>query len=208
MYTIHTSPGTGGFAAEAMLEAGSAAWRRIVVSTREDQHKTAAYLAINPAGQVPALELPDGQLMTESAAICIYLGEVHPETGLAPAPAHPARAAYLRWMVYLSAVVYEADLRCYYAERYTADPAGASGVKQRAHEQMDAAFAILESRLNEGPWLAGDKLSAADIYMSMLASWHPDVTALKAQCPKVAAVWNKVAALDFVQRANAFHKLW
>ena len=77
MYTIYTSPGTGAFAAEAMLEAGNAPWKRELIDTGKDEHKTAAYLAINPAAQIPALILPDGQLMTESAAICLFLGDAH-----------------------------------------------------------------------------------------------------------------------------------
>jgi glutathione S-transferase len=208
MYTIYTTPGTGGFTAEAMLEAGNASWLRVVFDTGKDEHKTAEYLAINPAGQVPALKLGNGEVMTESAAICLYLSDAHPETGLAPQVGDDARPAYLRWMTYMAATVYDADLRYYYSERYTTDAAGADAVKRRAIQQLDSAFAIVEARLTETSWMAGSKMSAADIYLAMLASWHPDVQALKSGCPKVAAVWNKVAAADFVQRANDFHKLW
>ncbi len=208
MYTVFTSPGSGGFAAEAMLEAGSAKWQREIVDTSKDQHKSASYLAMNPAGQVPALKLPDGTVMTESAAICLYLGDAHPETGLAPDISSPARPHYLRWMVYLPAVVYEADLRYFYCERYTADPAGAAGVKACAATQMSKAFAILDKRLGEAKWLAGDRTSAADIYMTMLASWHPDAAAMKKTCKNVARVWDAVADLDYVKKTNEIHKLW
>ena len=51
-------------------------------------------------------------------------------------------------------------------------------------------------------------MSAADIYLAMLASWHPDIAKLKLSCPRVAAVWDKVARVDFVKKTNAFHKLW
>ena len=81
MYTIYTSPGTGGFAVEAMLEAGNAPWKREIIDTGKDEHRTAGYLAINPAGQVPALILPSGELMTESGAMCLYLGDAHRDTG-------------------------------------------------------------------------------------------------------------------------------
>ena len=208
MYTIYTSPGTGAFAAEAMLEAGKARWKREIIDTAKDEHRSAGYLAINPAAQVPALILPDGQLMTESAAICLFLGDAHRDTGLAPQPGDAGRAAYLRWMVYLSASVYEADLRCYYAERYTSDAAGADAVKSRAIEQMNAALAIVDEHLSRYEWLADKTMSAADIYLAMLASWHPDIAALKLACPRIAGVWEKVAKVDFVKKANTFHKLW
>ena len=51
-------------------------------------------------------------------------------------------------------------------------------------------------------------MSAADIYLAMLASWHPDITSLNLACPRVAAVWEKVAAVDFVKKTNTFHALW
>ncbi|MGB7206442.1 MAG: glutathione S-transferase family protein [Anderseniella sp.] len=208
MYDIYTSPGTGSFAVEVMLEAGSAPWQRINIDTSKNEHKSPEYLKTNPTGQVPALRLDNTTTMTESAAICLYLGDAHPETKLAPAITDKARAQYLRWMVFLPAVIYEADLRVYYSDRYTSDPAGVAGVKQRALEQMDKAFAILDAHLETSAWLAGENMTAADIYMTMLASWHPDVTALKSACPAVAKVWDKVAALDYVQRTNEFHKLW
>ena len=208
MYTIYTCPGTGAFAAEAMLEAGNAPWKRELVDTGKGEHKSAGYLAINPAAQIPALILPDGQLMTESAAICLFLGDAHRDTGLAPQAGDAGRAAYLRWMVYLSASVYEADLRCYYAERYTSDAKGADGVKTRAIEQMNSAFAIIDEHLSRHEWLADKTMSAADIYLAMIASWHPDIAALKLACPRVAGVWEKIAKIDFVKKANAFHKLW
>ncbi len=208
MYTIYTSPGTGGFAAEAMLEAGDARWKREIVDTEKDQHRSAGYLAINPAAQLPALILPDGQLMTESAAICLFLGDAHRGTGLAPQPGDPSRPLYLRWMIYLSAVIYEADLRCYYSGRYTSDAQGADAVKSCAIDQMNAAFALIDEHLSRHEWLADKAMSAADIYMAMLASWHPDTAALKQACPRVAGVWNNVAKVSFVKKTNDFHKLW
>lgn len=208
MYTIYTSPGTGGFAAETMLEAGNATWQREIIDTGTDEHRTARYLAINPAAQVPALILPSGELMTESAAICIYLGDAHRDTGLAPQPGEPGRAAYLRWMVYLSAIVYGADLRCYYPERYTSDGSGADAVKSCAIEQMNVGFAIIDEHLSRHEWLADKTMSAADIYLAMLASWHPDISALKLACPRISSVREKVAKVDYVKKTNAFHKLW
>ena len=208
MYTIYTCPGTGAFAAEAMLEAGNTPWKREIVDTGKDEHRSAGYLAVNPAAQVPALILPNGQLMTESAAICLYLGDAHRDTGLAPQTGDTGRANYLRWMVYMSANVYEADLRCYYSDRYTSDAKGAEAVRSRAIDQMNAAFAIIDEHLSRHEWLADKTMSAADIYMAMLAAWHPDIAALKQACPRIAAVWDKVAKFDFVKKTNAFHQLW
>jgi len=191
-----------------MLEAGNAPWQREIIDTGKGEHRSAGYLAINPAAQVPALVLPNGELMTESAAICIYLGDALRDTGLAPQPGEPGRAAYLRWMIYLSAVVYGADLRVYYPERYTSDASGAEAVKSCATDQMDAGFSIVEEHLSRHEWLADKKMTVADIYLAMLASWHPDIAALKVTCPRISSIWGKVAEIDCVKKANAFHELW
>jgi glutathione S-transferase len=208
MYTIYTSPGSGGFAAEAMLEAGTSPWRRQTISTANQQHRTAEYLQVNPAGQVPALQLPGGEVMTESAAICIYLGDAHPETGLAPSTANPARAPYLRWLLYMSSTVYPADLRIYYADRYTSDPAGVDAVKTCALEEMNASFALIDKALSGRRWLAGGTMTAADIYLLMMACWHPEEGHIASHCHNVHALCNRVKQDEYVKRANDFHKLW
>ncbi len=208
MYTIYTSPGSGGFAAEAMLEAGSAPWQRQTISTATQQQRSAEYLKVNPAGQVPALQLPGGEVMTESASICIYLGDAHPETCLAPPVASPARPAFLRWLAYMSSTVYPADLRIYYADRYTADPAGTEAVKKRALEEMNDSFALIDKALTGRRWLAGDSMTAADIYLLMVALWHPDPEQLFGRCANLASLCERVRQDEYVKRSNDFHKLW
>ncbi len=78
-----------------------------------------AYRATNPTGRVPALMLPDGTVMFESAAMLIHLALSHPKAALAPQPGSNRHAAFLQWMVFLSANVYEAVLRIYYSARYS-----------------------------------------------------------------------------------------
>ncbi len=75
------------------------------------QSKTPEFLAINPTGRVPALKLPDGTVMFESAAMLIHLAAAHPQHPLAPQPGSTSHAAFLQWMVFLSANVYEAAPR-------------------------------------------------------------------------------------------------
>src|SRR5215469_9117875 len=80
---------------------------------------------VNPAAKVPSLILPDGSAVAESAAILIHLTNAHPAAGLAPPMGSTAHARFLQWMVFLSANLYEAILRYYYAERYSTS--GAAG---------------------------------------------------------------------------------
>ncbi|MDP4823939.1 MAG: glutathione S-transferase N-terminal domain-containing protein, partial [Aestuariivirgaceae bacterium] len=95
MYTLYGRPATGSAAVEALLEELGLPYRLENVSKGPDGQPSPAFLAtINPLGQVPALKLPDGTVITESAAIMIYLADLVPGANLAPLPTHPARAHY------------------------------------------------------------------------------------------------------------------
>lgn len=72
-----------------MLELAALPYEKITVEVRKGEHRQTAYLSVNPKGFVPALQTPEGQILTESAAICLYLCERHGL--LAPAPATAAR---------------------------------------------------------------------------------------------------------------------
>jgi glutathione S-transferase len=170
MYKLYTRPNSGGFVVEAALALAGVPFDQIDVPKPPDP----AFLAISPLNQVPVLTLPDGNSITESAAICILLAERHPEAGLAPAIGSPARADFLRWMAFMSSVIYPAALRFFYAHRYTADPSGLEAVKQAAVAEMDRDFAIVDAALENRDWLVGDRLSLADIYLVMLVAWHPE----------------------------------
>jgi glutathione S-transferase len=140
--------------------------------------------------QVPALKLPDGTVMTESAAIVVHLAAVFPDKGLAPRPATPAHARFLRWMVFMAANLYEGDLRYYYPDRYTADPAGTEGVKAAGAAHMKKSFAVIDDALAQSPFLCGPSLTMADVYLAMLTQWSPEPVG----APRLLAVSRAVAA--------------
>jgi glutathione S-transferase len=125
------------------------------------------------------------EAMTESAAILIHLTNAHPQPGLAPPVGSTAHARFLQWMVYLSANLYEAVLRYYYAERYAASGAAAPAIKAQALKDYGAHLERVHGELS--PYVLGDKLSAVDPYLHMLAAWYPEDEAPLAQrLPKLA----------------------
>ena len=130
MYTLYARNGAGSLAVEALLAACGADYKVIVLNRKPDGSFEDFFLAINPKAEVPTLVLPDGSVMTESAAMMIHICEQHPAAGLAPAPGAPGRAQFLRWQVYLAAALYGSDLRLFYQHRYTTDAAGAEGAVQ------------------------------------------------------------------------------
>lgn len=199
-YTLYSNPRTGGYVAEAGLILAGQSYETIRVNHLTDGQKNSEFLKINPRGQVPALVLPDGTVMSESAAMAIHLAEAFPEAGLAPSLGSAGRAAFLRWITFLSVNIYEGNLRFYYADRYTADPAGVDGVKQAAMDYTERNLWLVEAALQDSAFLLGDTVSIADIYLAMVRLWYPRKTdfpridALSAAVrdhPPIADLWRR-----------------
>lgn len=204
MYKLYTRPNSGGFVVEAALALAGVPFDQIDVPKPPDP----TFLDISPLNQVPVLTLPDGNSITESAAMCILLAERHPEAGLAPAIASPARADFLRWMTFMSSVIYPAALRFFYAHRYTADPGGLEAVKLAAVAEMDRGFAILDTALENRDWLVGDRLSLADIYLVMLIAWHPEVEKVRTAWPNIERLWAGLREHPVMRKLNTSHDMW
>jgi glutathione S-transferase len=208
MYRLHTSPGSGGFAVHAMLEELGVKYALVHVDTRAGQHRTRAFLRLNPLAQVPVLEVPGGRVMTESAAMMVYLADRHASPRLAPAAGSAARAGFLRWLLFFAVNVYSSDLRFFYAERYTTDPKGAAGVKEAGLAAMNREFAIIDKAIGPSAYMLGARYSALDPYLAMLAHWHPDPAGLFATCKNIARVAEKVKARKAIRAIAGYHKLW
>jgi glutathione S-transferase/GST-like protein len=190
---------------QALLEEAGAGYEKIVVDIDSNQHKSADFLAVNPMGQIPALVLPDGTLMTESAAMVLHLAERHPEAKLAPPAGSPESARFQRWLLYLATAVYTAALRYYYPEQFTSDPAGHPGISATGLADFDRCLAILNDALDPGPYLLGENFSAADVYLSMLAGWHPEPPAAFATNPRIRKLTELVLARPAIARVWAEH---
>ncbi|NNE22664.1 MAG: glutathione S-transferase family protein [Rhizobiales bacterium] len=206
MHTLYTRPETGGFAVHAALEQSGTEYKVVTIDKSKGDHRGAEFGALSPLGQVPVLKLPDGTAMTESAAMMIYLGDLNLEAGLGPPPGSALRPHYLRWLVFSAANLYMADLRYYYADRHTSDPAGIDGVKTSALADLTKQLEIVDQAIGDQPFLLGDTWSGADIYTAMIANWHPDVPALFAACRNLERMCNGVRELECVKTANRYHK--
>ena len=142
--------------------------RRLDFSTREQ--KSPEYLKLNPAGVVPTLVI-DGKPICEAAAIVMHLAELYPDAGLAPDVGTAKRAQYYRWMFFMANTLQPA----YRAWFYPTEPAGVANVeatKAAARERIEWAWACVSAHLDQsGPFLLGDRLSAADFLLTMLMRW-------------------------------------
>ena len=203
VYKLYGRPGSGSLAVQVALEEIGAKYERIWVG--REAADVAQFRAINPAGRVPALVLPDGTAMFESAAMLIHLALGHPQSALTPPSGTGRHAVFLQWMVFLSANVYEAALRMYYSARYSSrGETDAEAIRKQGMEDFCTHLALISQGL--GPFVLGSEYSIADAYLYMLASWYPgEKSELYARAPKLEAHAKLMAARPAVAKVEADH---
>lgn len=199
MLTLYWARETGALAPQILLEELDLDYERVVLELDQQDQKTSEFLAINPKGQIPALGLDDGSILTESAAIMMHLADQHIEAGLIPLPATAERAQVYRWMTFAVANIYDADLRIFYSEDYSTDAAGVDAIRAQARIDLDNAWGIVEAALREGPYFLGERYSILDPYLLMLAYWHENPTELFSRCPKLKRLCDTVLDRPAVQ---------
>jgi len=170
-YILHGDKGSGAFAVEAALAEAGATFEFRDVSIDRGEQQSGAYRAVNPSGKVPALVLPDGAVVTETAALLILIAERHPEAGLLPPPGEPDRGAALRWLAFLAAEVYPMVEIADCPERFVADHKGAAILKRSAKARIRARLTAAEQAF-QAPWFLGPTFSALDIYAVMFTRWR------------------------------------
>jgi glutathione S-transferase len=190
-------------AVQVALEEIGAPYERIWVGN--DPAEVLQFRAVNPTGKVPALVLPDGTTLFESAAMLIHLGCAHPGSALSPPAGTSRHAVFLQWMVFLSANLYEAALRMYYSDRYSAHGKDdADAIREQAAADFIAHLELIGPAL--GPYVLGAEFSIADVYLYMLASWYAgDKGILHERLPKIAAHAARVLARPAVAAVEADH---
>ena len=177
---FYTNPMSRGRIARWMLEEIGQPYRTVVLEYGTTM-KAPEYLALNPMGKVPAIT-HRGVTVTECAAVCAYLADAFPEAGLAPALSDPARGTYLRWMFFTAGPVEAAVTAKSLDLLAPAEKAGMVGYGN-FEQVVDALEAAVSG---PGPWILGDRFSAADVYVGSQIGWGlqfkslPDRNAFKA----------------------------
>jgi GST-like protein len=201
-FTLYGRSGSGSLAVQVALEEIGAPFECVWIG--REAAEIARYKDVTPTGKVPALALPDGTVMFESAAILVHLALLHPEVALAPTPGTTRHAAFLQWMTFLSANLYESVLRVYYSDRYSSRGAADSAViREQALADYRNHVELIARNLQ--PYVLGPEYSIADVYLYMLVSWYPERDQLARRLPTLAAHWDLVRARPAVAKVEADH---
>ena len=150
-------------------------------------------LEVNPLARVPTLVGEDRETLTESAAIVLRLAELHPASGLAPAPGDPLRGAFLNRLIWFVSVLYPTFTYRDYPERWAPDAAGQ--LTERIDEFRRSLWLQFESDVGAGEWVLGERASALDIYVTAMARWRPRREWIAAHCPKLHRIALNAEAL-------------
>lgn len=140
-----------------MLEEAGAPYDLKVVDLEKGEHKTPAFLSINPMGKLPTI-VHNGATITESAAICAYIADAFPKANLAPATNDPQRGTYYRWLFFTNGCLEPAMID----KSFNRPPVRQTTIGYGTYE--DTLNAV-EKALATGPYLLGKQFTAADIFL-------------------------------------------
>lgn len=182
--------GCGSVIVEAALVLAGIAYDRDEVDYAQPGAARDRLLALNPLGQVPTVILPDGRVMTETAAIALHLDDRVPAAGLLPRAHDPLRPEALRWLVFLVSAVYPTFSYGDEPEKWVGDAGPLLRDATLAHRkklwhQLEAAV--------RGPWFLGARFSLLDLYIAAMTRWRPGRAWFADACPKLTAI---AVALD------------
>jgi len=195
MYSLYYSPGTASMVVHMALIESGAPFELKQVDIEQGAQRDPAYLALNPRGVVPTLVI-DGQPRHESAALLMMLADRHPEAGLAPAPGSPAHDAFEQWLVYLSNTLMS-TYRFWFYPQELGSAEHPPQVRAALAAKIEGVWDYLDRELSaNGPYLLGDRFSAADLLLAMLMRWSRNM-------PRPASQWPALARLAELIRARA-----
>lgn len=165
---LYYSPGACSLADHIALEWIGKPYEAVRV-TREERYQP-EYLAINPAGAVPALE-HDGWVLTQNAAILNYLADLHPESGLGGDGSAKSRAEVNKWLAFANSDVHPAFHPIFGSTAYLEETALIDKSKDAARAKVRKLYERADEQLKSREWIAGDTRSIADPYLYVTYRW-------------------------------------
>lgn len=196
MITVYGAPGWGSAISELMLTLADIPYQfENVEGFDSPGHSQEKLLKLNPLCQVPTLQLDDGSIMTESAAIALMILDERPH--LAPPSGTPERNQFWRLLVWLVANVYPTFTYADYPERFVPD--AADQLRERCITYRKSLYLWLEQQLQATPYAFGEQLTLLDIYICVIRTWGPRHDWFKENTPKIATIADAVCAVEKLQ---------
>lgn len=191
---FYTNPQSRGRIVRWMLEEVGQPYRTEILEFGTTM-KSPDYLAFNPMGKVPTI-IHKGTVVTEAAAICAYLADVFPEAGLAPPHGDRHRGPYYRWMFFAAGPV-EAAL----SNKAFGFEVPAERRRMIGYGSVEDVVNALEYAVTQFEYIAGDRFSAADVYVGSQIGWGMMFGTLEKR-PAFEAYWQRICSRPAATRAR------
>jgi glutathione S-transferase len=173
MYTLFYYPRNASLAPHFVLKALDVPFQLELVDRAKVAQKSAQYLRLNPTGRIPTL-VDDDFVLCESAAICLYLCEKHPEKNLIPA-SPKTKAEFYQWLMYLTSTLQNELMVYFYPERHTQNAIMYDDIIKTQQSRISDALAILDQKIGNNSYLVSDQFTVCDCYMFMLCIWADEI---------------------------------
>jgi GST-like protein len=200
---LYARPGWGSAIVEYQLAFYGLPYERVIV---EDLFQSAAgraaLRAVNPVAQIPTLLLDDGTVLTESAAITLWLADRTGSDALVPGPGSAERAAFLRWLIFLVANIYPCFTFADDPSRFVETEAAQKPFRTAVNAHAEGLWGHVEAAAS-APWFLGSRMSALDAYFAIMTRWRPGTPWFEAHAPRLLAAGRRFAALPGVDAAVA-----
>jgi GST-like protein len=206
MYTLFGTKGSGSAAAEAALTLAAVEFKSVDAASWEPGPGRDELARVNPLCQIPTLKLPDGSVLTESAAILLHLGLTYPASGLLP-PSAADRAQTLRGLVYVAANCYAAIGIIDYPERWCANPDEQTGkrIKAGATQRLHYLWEVFADTFPARPFLGGNRIGALDLLAAVVSKWSGSRKHLASARPEFSALLARIESEPRVAPIFARH---
>lgn len=186
MLKLYYAPNSCALASHLALEHSGGAYEACKVDFSKQEQRSAAYLAINPKGRVPALITEQG-VLSETPAILAYIAQRFPAARLAPLDDLWQFAQAQAFNSYLCSTVHVAHAHRYRGYRWSDDEAAIESMKRKVPQTMRACFEQIENDYFKGPFVLGDNYSICDMYLFTMTQWLEGDEVDVNLFPKVAA---------------------
>jgi len=174
----------------------------ILVDRKTEAQKNPEYLKLNPTGRIPTLII-DGEPIYESAAICLFLCERHPEKNMMPIAGTIERAKFYQWLFYLNASLQPELMVYFYPQKHTTATSGYEEIKQAQENRVTQMLVLIDQELEGKTFLLGDSISACDFILFMLLHWGSGLKQPPLSFPKLGRYLGMMAQRESIRAVCA-----
>lgn len=193
-YTLWGEPDSGSFMIEGALAEAGQTVKLIDMDLEKDEQHASSFLEVNPSGKIPALRFPDGETMSQSAAILLALADAHPDARLMPPIGAPDRRHALRWLIQIVAEIYPLIEVSDYPYRFGPPETSEVGMRSLVRTRLRERWRVVEAAAaDQGTFLLSG-FSAIDLMITAITRWQIGAEWLAKDCPRLDRI-AKVTAM-------------